>query len=206
MLRKIAIAFALGVALLVVLVIAALVALPPALGAIAQREITRVTGRVTTIGDVDLNRFTRHLVVRNVRVGDRPGEPPLAELGRLDARFGLLGLLRGKIEIDALSIDTPVVRVRRDAGGRLNVADILERYLTRPGGEARPFLLRSFTLERGHLVFDDRAVTPARVWETTTLAVTVKDVGSDLKNGRATVRFELGGAKTVLEAEHIAAH
>jgi hypothetical protein len=206
MLRNIALAVALGAALLILLVIAAIVALPPALGAIAQREITRVTGRVTTIGDVDLNLFTRHLVVRNVRVADRPGEPPLAEVGRLDARFGLFALLHGKIEIDALSIDTPVVRVRRDVGGRLNVADIFERYLTRPGGEARPFLLRSFTIDRGHLVFDDRAVTPARVWETTTLAVAVKDVGSELKNGRATVRFELGGAKTVLEAEHIAAH
>src|SRR5688572_21694518 len=92
MLRKIALACALGLALLVVLVIAALVALPPALGAIAQREITRLTGRATTIGDVDLNLFNRHLVVRDVRVADREGEPPLAELGRLDARFGLFAL------------------------------------------------------------------------------------------------------------------
>src|SRR5918995_2106260 len=109
MLRKLAILFAVAVALFTGAIGVALVALPPVLGAIAQREIANVTGRATSIGDVDLNLFTQHLVVRDVRIADRDGAAPLAELGRLDARFRLLPLLHGKIEIDALSLETPVV-------------------------------------------------------------------------------------------------
>ena len=58
-----------------------------------ERQIERLTGHETAIGDVDLNLFTRRLVVHNLRVRGRPGEPALATLARFDARFHLLAFL-----------------------------------------------------------------------------------------------------------------
>jgi uncharacterized protein involved in outer membrane biogenesis len=70
------------------------------------------------------------VALRGVRIADDPAfgsaEPFLAA-DRLDLRVRLLPLLRGRLVVDRITIDAPVVNLLRDASGRLNVESLGKR-------------------------------------------------------------------------------
>ena len=92
-LAVIAAVLALGIATL-------LAAAPAIIRALAVRQIEGLTGRDASIGDVDLNLFARHLVLRDVRVVGLAERPPVLHIPRVDVRFHLRPVLRGRIDCD----------------------------------------------------------------------------------------------------------
>src|SRR5262245_21163784 len=114
----------------VVLVVVAggalLLALPSLVRWGAVKGIRAATGRPTSIATVELNLFSGRLVVAGLRVEERDGGAPLAELERLEARFRILPLLRGQLHLDSLTIAAPRIRLVRLPSGQLSIADILE--------------------------------------------------------------------------------
>jgi uncharacterized protein involved in outer membrane biogenesis len=193
-----------AVVVLAALVVAALVVLPDIVRALAVRQITETTGRDAAIGDVDLNLFTRRITARAVRVADRAGGPPLVEIERLYARFRLGALIRGRIHLDDVAVDAPVVRLARDRNGDLNIEDIITRLLARPRREPARFRIDRLALERGRFVFQDQEATPPFTWDASALAIDARDVGTEVADGRARLAFQVGGAPVRLEADDIA--
>lgn len=63
------------------------------------------------------------VALTGVRVADDPafGDEPFVRASRLEMRMRLLPLLLGRVVVDRIVIDDPIVRVVRDAAGRLNV-------------------------------------------------------------------------------------
>ncbi len=104
-------------------------ALPVAIELAGERFGSELFGRRVEIGDVDLALLAGGLVVERVAVGPlgRAGEPPpeFAEgkghftLARLAVDLGWLGLLRGEIHVERVTLVEPGWLMLRDASGEL---------------------------------------------------------------------------------------
>ncbi|MBI2206513.1 MAG: DUF748 domain-containing protein [Candidatus Rokubacteria bacterium] len=186
------------------LIVAALAALPAVVRALTVRQIEQLTGRETWIADVDVNLFTRHLVLRDVRIAGAGHRPPVAEIARLDVRFGLGALVRGRIDLASVDVEAPVIRLRRDERGELNIEDIVARLLARPPAARRPVMVDHFTMSGGRIVFDDAEADPTHVWEAGSLALEMHDVGTHHEGGRARLTFTVAGGRAGVELTEIA--
>jgi hypothetical protein len=181
-------------------VIAAIVALPAGVRLLAVRQIEQLTGREVSIANVDLNLFTRHLVVHELRVAGTHNGPPVVALARLDARFGLWALVRGRIQLMSVDVDDPLVRLRREAQGELNIEDIVARIASRPPAEEPwHFTVEQLAVHDGRIVFEDAEAEPTYSWEATDLRLELADVGTDLDQGRASLTFQVAGARAGME-------
>jgi hypothetical protein len=186
------------------LVVTGLAVLPDVVRGLAVRQISQATGRDATIADVDLNLFTRRLTARAVRVAARAGAPPLLEIERLYARFRLGPLIRGRVHLDEIAVDAPVVRIARDRNGELNVEDIVQRLLSRPRREPVTVRIDRLALGRGRFVFEDHEATPPFTWDASALSIDAREVGTEVADGSARLTFQVGGAPVRVEAQDIA--
>jgi hypothetical protein len=195
-----------GVAL-VGLVAVALAVLPTIARRVAVAQIRAAIGRDVAINDLRLNLFTRQLSLGGFRIAEREGPAAFVELERLDVRFRLWPLVRGRLHLDTIALQKPRVRLAR-VGNELSIADILARLQAGPAEKKKDPLhvtLGQVTLTDGGAVFDDRSVSPAQAWEIGGLRVELHDlatIGADA-NGRATVAFQVGGAPVTVTAEKI---
>jgi hypothetical protein len=179
------------------LIVTVLIALPFVVRHVAIQRVAAMTGRAVTIGDVDLNLFTRRVVFTDVRIDAAGGAPPLATARRIEARFDLLPLARGRAELDRLVVVQPVVHVVRRDGGSLSVEDVVEHWSARPAGEPARATIEVLTVQDGRITFVDRAVEPAREWVLTGLAVEARAIGTvaDAADGRLSATFDVAGGK-----------
>ena len=191
---------------LVALIAVVLAALPAIARRVAVAQIGSAIGREVTIGELRLNLFTRRLSLAGVRVADRSG-PPLAEFERLDVRFRLWPLLRGRLHLDTVALSRPRVRIVRVGPNELNISDILARFAAAPPSPKKEPLhltLGRFTLTDGGAVFDDRAVRPPHTWEIAGLRAEAQDLATvGGPRGRANVAFALAGAPFTVTVEDL---
>ncbi|HEU4614670.1 MAG TPA: hypothetical protein VFS15_21405, partial [Kofleriaceae bacterium] len=123
---------------LLVLVLVALGIVYPRVGAWMIRDkvggkLAGKLGRTVTFGDIDVS--IGHAVLRDLEVrGPLDGQTPLVHVDRIDVDFDGWASLLGKVEVGAATMQGVVVSVRRDAYGRDNVRDILERREHRVAG------------------------------------------------------------------------
>lgn len=84
-----------------------------------EGQATRLLGaRVRVLGDADLKLLpTPTIVLADVRLG--PEGDPVASAARVYAEIELAPLLRGEVEVTALEIGSPVLRLALDAEGRV---------------------------------------------------------------------------------------
>jgi hypothetical protein len=196
---------AIGV-VLVALVGLILAGLPPLARRIAVSQLRAATGRDVTITDLRLNLFTRRLSLTGFRIAEREGSASLAELERLDVQFRLWPLLRGRLYLDSVALGRPQVRIARVGPTELSISDILARFQKGPPSKEPVHLtVGRFTLTDGLVIFDDRAMSPARTWQLDGLRVEVNDLATvgGQANGRAVVAFQVAGAPVTLTAEGI---
>jgi outer membrane protein OmpA-like peptidoglycan-associated protein len=196
-----------GGAVLAAVVAIALIALPPVARRVVVSQLRDMTGRDVTIRELRVNVFTGRLSLSGFRMGDREGPLPLAEFERLDVRFRIWPLLRGRLHLDAIALERPRLRVVRFGPDRLNVSDLLARFLSAPPprGEPMRVAVGRLMLTDGVAIFDDRAVSPPQTWEIGGLRAEVHDLATvgGGPNGRANVTFALGGAPVTVTAEAI---
>ncbi len=126
-----------GVAAVVVLLVAAVVAAPflipvDTLRDQAVAQVRNATGRELTVGgDVRLSLFPRlEIEVGDVAFANAPGaeEAEMASLSRLELQLELLPLLSGEVAVDSFVLVEPVIRLEVDPDGRPN-------WQFGPGGE-----------------------------------------------------------------------
>ena len=159
--RSLKLALIIGICLLV-LGIALLWALPEILRRVAQDQITKRTGRLAVIEDVDLNLFTGHLAMKKFRLADREGPEPFVEFERFEVRLAPMALLRSHVLVRELTLAAPTIRVVRTGPGEFNFSDLLTG-TGAPAPEPAPtpsrftVTVERLSLSRGRITVDDRA-------------------------------------------------
>jgi len=136
-------------------------AAPPLIRAQAEKHASAALGRPVTIGDIELNPFTLDLVVTNLHIAERDGKTPFVDIDRIDANASWTSLFRAAPILDALTVDRPRIRLRRDDPQRFNVSDILDRFATdprAPPAEPARFALSNIAIHGGEIDFDDRVL------------------------------------------------
>ncbi|HEX9818839.1 MAG TPA: DUF748 domain-containing protein [Methylomirabilota bacterium] len=188
---------------LAALLVAVLVALPVAVRALAERRAQALTGRHVTIGDVDLNVFTRRVVATDVRVHGQGDETSPLALERLTARFHLLPLLRGHVRLDRLALAGLDLYLERTGPERFNISDVVAHIAARPPAEPVQAVVAALVVSGSRVRLEDRAVDPARSWVLDDLSLQAHDIVTmaDAAEGRASSTFVLAGAPGALEVE-----
>lgn len=107
---------------------------------------------------LDLRLLIQEAEIRNAVWGSRP---EMVRMKRCELRLSLLRLIRGKLDIDHVTLVEPDVLLETDASGALNLLSIVRhREERRPSAESktsRSALLpvRAVSLERGRLTYRD---------------------------------------------------
>ncbi len=90
-------------------------------------KVTGKLGRKVVFGDIDVRMG--HAVLKDLEIrGPQDGEMPLVHIARIDIDFDAKASLIGKAKLGKAKVDGVTVTMHRDAYGRDNVLDIVERF------------------------------------------------------------------------------
>lgn len=95
---------------------------PQALRARAIAAIERQTGREVTLGSVEVHAFPASVYVHDIALADRQGAggAPMFSARTLKADVGLMALVHHRMQLENVTLDHPVLNLRRDADGQAN--------------------------------------------------------------------------------------
>jgi uncharacterized protein involved in outer membrane biogenesis len=191
-------------AVLVVSATALWLALPRLARWAVVRQVEAQTGRRPTMAQFDLDLRHGRLHIAGFRLEDRIPGPPLVEFDRLDVRFHPTRLLRGHLEIADVALAGPRVHIVRIGQGELNISDLLARPASR--SESPPFTLDRLAVNGGAILFEDRTLTPTRIWRAEALTVEADTLSSASPEprGRLRITATVAGAPFSLDASGIA--
>jgi len=139
-----------------------------------EEKALQTTGRSLSLGKMSLRLFpSPSLNIESVRVSDGPLLPDrdALSLQNVSIRLGLAGLLRGRPEIRSLVLDRPVLVLFRDAKGRWNYEDLLQRAAAAPapssegaapGAEGPAVEVQSARVRGGTIQLYDDSIVPGR--------------------------------------------
>ena len=192
-----------GLAVLAVIVVAGFFAsLPEIVRQVAVRQVPKAIGRQISIEDIDLNLFTGYVAVKKLRLAEPAGSEAFVEFERLEARLSLWWLVRRNIRVRDVHLAGPVVRIVRGADGGLNFQDLMPG--VKQADIAREPTKWTFTLdhaaiERGRLVVEDRAVSPAADWSVRDLDIETFGVSTRSNSPPGRLKGSLRMGTTALE-------
>ena len=191
--------------------------LPIVIRSVAVDRLVKLTGRPVALADVDLNLFTRRLVLRKFRLGQKTGPAAALAFERLEVKLGFLPLLRGEILVQELTLETPTIRVTRTDSGTFDFDDLLA--LIPPADPSKPKAKSTQIVSVGALavrgltvVARDLAVTPAAEWRVEGLTLEARNlttragaapgqVGASLKLNGTAIALKDGAVGLTLAVE-----
>lgn len=156
--RRLAIAVAIVVALLLLYTLAGFVALPRIVAHEAEKMSMQTLRRRLEIGRIAFNPFTLKAEIRDAKLFEPDGASTFATFDRLDADVSWLSLRKLAPVVQSLTLSAPSVRLVRGKDGRTNVDDIV-KLIAEPPPAQKPaqFSLNNIVLDRGRVTLDDRA-------------------------------------------------
>jgi hypothetical protein len=141
---------------LTVLTLVGLFVVYPALGARMIRgklesRLGAKLGRAISVGTIDVK--LGHAVVHDLEVrGPADHEAPLVHVARIELEFDALRSLVGSVRLGPATVDGVTVALHRDADGRDNVRDVIERLRSKGGGTRGGGGPRPTQVEVAHIV------------------------------------------------------
>ena len=195
-------------ALVVVAAAVGTLALPGVIRRVAVQKIPEFIGREARIDDVDLNLFTGRFAVRGIRLAERDPRDAFVQVGSVEGRVWLPALVTADIRLLELRVVDLAARVIRTGPDEFNFSDLLAIF-SKVDPAAKPsrwtFTIDRLALERGRVIAEDRAVSPAANWSIDPLegsaAGITKRAGAD--PGRGEVRMKLGGLEVRVAADQV---
>ncbi len=129
---------------------------------IAQGQLTErlaaELGRPVSIGGVRFNPFTLVLRVDDFSVSEPAGGGELAGFAQFEADASWRSLYRLAPVLSSIVLHEPRLHLARDATGRTNIQDLLDKWAARPPsppGPAPRFSMTNIVVDGGRFVFDD---------------------------------------------------
>lgn len=149
-------------------------AAPPLIRHIAEQQLSRQLDRPATIARIALNPYTLRLEADGVHIGERGGQGPFVDIGKLTVRPAWSSLLRGAPIVDEVRIDAPRFHVVRYDAQRFNFTDLIEKF-SKPSqpsssGPTR-FSVSNIQVTDGRIDFDDRLLGARHVVDQWALGV-----------------------------------
>jgi Domain of Unknown Function (DUF748) len=188
------------VAIVLIVGVGLVVALPTLVRRAAIWQLQAQTGRPVTIEALELSLLTGRFSVRGFRVADRDGGL-LAEFERLEGRFHRRSLAEARLWIESLTLTNGHVRIVRVAPNRFNVSDLLDRPRQSSGGlDVR---IDRFVIAGGWVELEDRVLKPTRTWRSADLRLDARDVTTRDRHGFAVGSTTLAGALVNVRVEDL---
>lgn len=135
------------------------------LKAIVLPKVATALGSEVTVEEISLSPFSS-VVIRGLKVVPK-GESSLAEVREIRARYSLMSILRGDIQVEEVTVDGPTITVVEKADGSGNLASLLKGM---PKSEAKKdtspaprLAVKNVNLKGGTLRFDRTDATGARI-------------------------------------------
>ncbi|NIF98103.1 DUF748 domain-containing protein, partial [Burkholderia sp. Ax-1720] len=149
-------------------------AAPPLIRHIAEQQLSRQLDRPATIARIALNPYTLRLEADGVHIGERGGQGPFVDIGKLTVRPAWSSLLRGAPIVDEVRIDAPRFHIVRYDAQRFNFTDLIEKF-SKPSqpsssGPTR-FSVSNIQVTDGRIDFDDRLLGARHVVDQWALGV-----------------------------------
>src|SRR5262249_17969396 len=105
---------------------------PPIVRHQLEKQLTELLGRQVTVESVRINPFALSASVRNVAVKDSTGKADAASFEDLSVNVTWSSLLQGGVVVESTQLAKPYVRVVREADGKYDFQDILDRFAAAP--------------------------------------------------------------------------
>lgn len=141
------------------LILVAWLAVPPLARHQIETRLTEALRRPTTVEKVEFDPFALRLVVHRLTIAGAAGAPPLLTTDEIAADLSSASLWHRAPVLDALRIVRPAVALARQADGRYDVDDLVERARAPSDGSAPAFSLNNIEIVDGSLAFDDAHAT-----------------------------------------------
>ncbi len=139
-------------------------------------KISAAINRQVSLGDVSVSIFSG-IRLHDLVVQDREGSQPFLKAGALRLDYRLWPLLRKKVEIKEVRLESPLVRIVRYADGSFNFSDLLVKK-QQPVPAAEPkgkslidLAVSQVTLSDGKVIFDDRQGLGGKPYQTEISAI-----------------------------------
>ncbi|GAB7545271.1 DUF748 domain-containing protein [Cupriavidus sp. 8B] len=132
---------------------------PPLIKSLAAKQASEALGRKVTIGGAQVQPFSLAVDVSDITIYEPDGTTPMLTVGEAKIDGAIASLWHFAPVVDAVHIDRPALHLARDASGRMNYADIQERFAARPPApksEPARFSVNNIALTGGSMVFNDK--------------------------------------------------
>lgn len=122
----------------------------------AEQALSMSVGRTVTIGKIEISPYTLQLKLHDFRVAQPAGLDHLLAIKTIAANLSSLSIVHRAPVLQELTIDSPDIKLARDAKGRLSTADILETFAKAPKSD-KPlrFAVHNIQLIQGSIDFQD---------------------------------------------------
>lgn len=130
--------------------------LPGVIKGKAERLLTDTLGRTVSIGEIRISPYRLQLEVKDLRIAQAGGPDHLLRVQGILANLSSTSLFYRAPVLQELVITGPDLKLARDAGGRLSVADIVARFAQAPASD-KPlrFAVHNIQLRQGQIEFQD---------------------------------------------------
>jgi len=184
--------------LLLIVIAAALYALPTIARHVAIARLQAITRRPVSIDRVEVGLLRGRFAIHGLRVAEPDGPAPFADCELLDVRLNLLALLRGHIWARELVLRRPTLHfVRLDK--RFNFSDLLEGSETTQ--KRFDVTVDRFALVDGTIAFEDRALPEQRTWTSERINIEARNVSTLRDDGTVVASSMTAGAPNRVEIE-----
>ena len=175
--------------------------LPPIVRHVVIARLHAATQRPVSIDAVAVNLFTGRFAVRGLRLTERDGSTPFAEIQRLELRLHLPSLLIGRLRLRELLVDDSTVRVVRLASDEFNLSDLVRS----SGAKSEPLDLTvdRFALMRGTVILEDQALPERQRWTSEQITIEARNVSTRHADGSALGRSVTAGAPVSVEVQRL---
>ncbi|NVN90615.1 MAG: AsmA family protein [Desulfuromonadales bacterium] len=120
-------------------------------------RISAAMNRQVSLGDVSVSIFSG-IRLHDLVIQDREGTQPFVKAGALRLEYRFWPLLRKRVEITEIRLESPLLRVVRYTDGSFNFSDLTAKKEQPTPTVKSPIDLAvsQFTLTNGTMIFDDR--------------------------------------------------
>jgi hypothetical protein len=87
-------------------------------------QVSKAIKADVTVGTASISPF-RQVSLRELKVHPR-GSEPLMDVKEIRLRYNLLSIIRGKIEVEEITVESPIIMVVENADGTSNLDDLLK--------------------------------------------------------------------------------
>lgn len=204
--RRLALRVLLGIVIAIVLFgLAGYFGGPPLVKYLVEKQATEALGRKVTLGAAQVRPFDLAATLNDLTIFEPDGTTPMVTLGEVDANASVASLWHLAPVVHSLHVDKLSVHVVRDAQGRMNFADVEERFAAAPPkpADAKParFSISNIAVTNSTFVYEDKPRDTIQRVENFTLTLPfLSNLPHDASiNTRPTLFAKINGSPLSLE-------